>query len=371
MSISINGTNGVTFNDGSLQKTSALTGFRNRIINGDMRIDQRNAGASITQTTANDFVVDRWSVTGSIASKFTAQRNAGSVTPPSGYTNYIGITSLSSYSVGAGDYFRIMQPIEGFNVSDFSFGTASALPITLSFWVRASITGTYGGAISNASQVRGYAFTYSVGSSNTWEKKTITVSGDTSGTWSTDNGVGIYLIIGLGAGSNFSATSGSWLTQNYINTATGATSVVGTNGATFYITGVQLEAGSTATDFERRPIGTELALCQRYLQTWGGNTLYERVAFGYAVSSVNVEVFLPRFSVPMRTAPSLNTNSPSNFRVSDASGSIVCTSVFISQSTPNSCGIIAQVASGLTTYRAMSLDTNNTLSALLSLGAEL
>jgi hypothetical protein len=304
MATTINGTNGITFNDGSTQNTRSAVGFRNRIINGDMRIDQRNAGASITQTTANDFVVDRWSVTGSIASKFTAQRNAGSVTPPSGYTNYIGITSLSSYSVGAGDYFRIMQPIEGFNVSDFSFGTASALPVTLSFWVRASITGTYGGAISNASQSRGYAFTYSVGSSNTWEKKTITVSGDTSETWSTDNGVGIYLIIGLGAGSNFSATSGSWLTQNYINTATGATSVVGTNGATFYITGVQLEAGSTATDFERRPIGTELALCQRYYTDAGAGWV------GIEENTTTFYTSIP-FPVVMRATPTATIISSS------------------------------------------------------------
>ena len=336
MSIAISGSS-ITFPDLTQMSTATGGSFRNRIINGDMRIDQRNAEASITQTTANDFVVDRWNVTGSVASKFTAQRNAGSVTPPSGYTNYLGITSLSSFSVSAGDYFRIMQPIEGFNVSDFSFGTASALPITLSFWVRASITGTYGGAISNASQARGYAFTYSVSSSNTWEQKTITIPGDTSGTWLTNNGVGIYLIIGLGAGSTFSAASGSWITQNYINTATGATSVVGTNGATFYITGVQLEAGSTATEFERRPIGTELALCQRYAYSIG-RVLGEVIGSGYSGTAA-VRVFAP-LPVTMRAAATLISYGPANAWVAQgAPGNVTATSISLAYSGKQGVGI--------------------------------
>jgi len=346
MSIAISGST-ITFADLTTQTTAAGSGagFKNRIINGDMRIDQRNAGASITQTTANDFVVDRWNVTGSVASKFTAQRNAGSVTPPSGYTNYLGITSLSSFSVSAGDYFRIMQPIEGFNVSDFSFGTASALPITLSFWVRASITGTYGGAISNASQARGYAFTYSVSSSNTWEQKTITIPGDTSGTWLTDNGVGIYLIIGLGAGSTFSAASGSWITQNYINTATGATSVVGANGATFYITGVQLEAGSTATDFERGPIGTELALCQRYF--W--KTLQPVQLDGYNVGGPIAYQYICN-PTTMRATPTVSSNFSGQL---SATGGVTNISVhgFQAVTTPTAGGV----------FRA-TYNTGNTIS---------
>ena len=369
MSISIHGTNGVTFNDGSLQKTSAQTGFRNRIINGDMRIDQRNAGASVTPANAS-YVLDRWRCYLSQASKYSVQRNAGTVTPPVGFTNYLGVTSLSSYSVGASEIFSIQQFIEGFNVSDLGWGTANAQAVTLSFKVYSSLTGTFGGVLENDGQNRSYPFTYAISSANTWTTISITVAGDTSGTWLTNNGRGIGVWFGLGVGSTLSGTAGSWSGTTYYS-VTGATSVVGTSGATFYITGVQLEAGSTATEFERRPIGTELALCQRYLQTWGGNSLYERVAFGYAVSTINVEVFLPRFSVPMRTAPSLNANSPSNFRVSDGGGSTTLTSISISQSAPNSCGIVAQVASGLTTYRAMSLDTNTTLSALLQLGAEL
>jgi hypothetical protein len=361
--LSVNSSGAVTINNLNNQS------FRNCIINGDMRIDQRNAGASVTPATGA-YTLDRWSYYSTQASKFTVQRNAGSVTPPAGYTNYMGITSTSAFSIAASDYFIMTQAIEGFNVSDLSFGTANAKSITISFWVYSSLTGTFGGVIENSNQTRAYPFSYTISSANTWEQKSVTIAGDTTGTWVTDNGLGLWLMFSLGAGSTYAGTAGAWVGSQKLG-VTGAVSVVGTNGATFYITGVQLEQGSTATEFERRPIGTELALCQRYLQTWGGTALYERVAFGYAVSTTQVEVFLPRFSVPMRTAPSLNANSPSNFRVSDATGSTTLTSIFISQSTPNSCGIIAQVASGLTTFRAMSLDTNNTLSALLSLGAEL
>lgn len=244
--------------------TSGLTGFRNRIINGDMRIDQRNAGASVTNGTNDAYCLDRFVIAGSVASKFTAQ---GSTTAPSGFTNSLLITSSSAYTVGASDFFYVMQGIEGFNVSDLAFGSASAQSITISFWVRSSLTGTFGGAVRNkiAGADRSYPFSYSISASNTWEKKTITVAGDTSGTWTTDNSCSITVCIGLGVGTTFSGTAGAWAGSNLISSSS-ATSVVGTNGATFYITGVQLEAGSTATDFERRPIGTELALCQRYYE---------------------------------------------------------------------------------------------------------
>ena len=244
--------------------TSGLTGFRNRIINGDMRIDQRNAGASVTPVSG-DFSVDRWAVEISQASKFSFQQNAGSVTPPVGFINYLGVTSLSAYTVGSSELFNLYQRIEGFNASDLAWGTASAATVTLSFWVRSSLTGTFGGAIQNNGNDRSYPFSFTISAANTWEKKSVTIAGDTSGTWLTTNGIGVGVRFNLGTGSTFSGTAGAWAAADY-RSATGATSVVGTSGATFYITGVQLEAGSTATDFERRPIGTELALCQRYYE---------------------------------------------------------------------------------------------------------
>jgi len=244
------------------------TNFKNRIINGAMVIDQRNAGASVTITTANQYTVDRWQAFATQSSKYTAQQNAGSVTPPVGYTNYLGITSSSAYSVVSSDYFFIRQGIEGFNIADLNWGTASAKTITVSFQVYSSLTGTFGGSFTNSAGNRSYPFTYTVSSANTWTTISVTIVGDTTGTWNTTTGGGIYLYFGLGMGSTNSGTAGAWSGSTYYS-ATGATSVVGTSGATFYVTGVQLEVGSSATGFEYRDYGRELILCQRYYEKVG------------------------------------------------------------------------------------------------------
>jgi len=195
MTVSISGTDGVTFNDSSVQNTAAKVGMVNRIINGAMVIDQRNAGASIT---ANDdtYAIDRFKTAASQSSKLTAQQNAGSVTPPAGFSKYLGYTSSSAYSIGTSDYFVCQQSIEGFNIADLAWGTASASPITLSFWVRSSLTGTFGGSLRNADASRSYPFTYTISAANTWEYETITIAGDTSGTWGSSNGIGVALGFG-------------------------------------------------------------------------------------------------------------------------------------------------------------------------------
>jgi hypothetical protein len=239
-------------------------GMRNKIINGAMMIDQRNAGAAVTNNaTVTQYSLDRWSITTSVSAKFTAQQSSDA---PTGFLNSLLITSLSAYSVLVGDYFEVTQRIEGLNCSDLAFGSVSAKTVTLSFWVKSSLTGTFGGVLQNAAGNRSYPYTYTISAANTWEQKSITVAGDTTGTWVTTNGVGLRVIFGLGVGSTYSGTSGSWAAAGY-ESATGATSVVGTNGATFYITGVQLEKGATATPFENRLFTTELQLCQRYYQT--------------------------------------------------------------------------------------------------------
>jgi hypothetical protein len=240
----------------------SLQGFRNRLINGDMRIDQRNAGAAVT-INANQYTADRWQAVQSATGKYSVQQNAGAVTPPAGFTNYLGATSLSAYSPSSSDFFYLRQQIEGYNVADFNLGTANAATFTLSFWVRSSLTGTFGGTFSNSATDSVYPFTYTISAANTWEYKTVTVAGRTSGTWLTTNGTGLYVLFALATGSSFTAAAGSWTSSTVLG-ATGQTQVLATNGATFYITGVQLEAGSVATPFERRPYGTELALCQRY-----------------------------------------------------------------------------------------------------------
>jgi hypothetical protein len=299
MSVSINGTSGLVFNDASTQNTAATGfGFKNRIINGAMMIDQRNAGASVLITGSAPYSLDRWQGYSSTGSKFTVQQNAGSVTPPAGYINYAGCTSNSAYSITSTDQMLFQQNIEGLNVADLGWGTANAQTVTLSFWVRSSLTGTFGGSLQNSAQNRCYPFSFTISSANTWEQKTITIAGDTTGTWLTTNGVGIRVIFSLGTGSTYSGTAGAWTGSSYITSATGATSVVGTNGATFYITGVQLEKGSTATSFDYRPYGTELALCQRYFQktdTFWGVAAVTTGAYFYTL-----------FPVTMRTSPSLS-----------------------------------------------------------------
>jgi hypothetical protein len=283
--------------------TSAITsntGFRNRIINGDMRIDQRNAGASVTATTTvvPTYTLDRWAYYCTQASKFTIQRNAGSVTPPSGYSNYIGLVSSSAYSVISTDNFQIIQRIEGFNTSDLAFGTGSAKTITISFWVYSSLTGTFGGEINNDAGTQYYPFSFSISSANTWEQKTITIAGSTTGTWASDNSNGLQFSISLGMGSTLVGTAGAW-TSSQILAPTGSVNLVATNGAYLYITGVQLEAGSTATDFERRPIGTELALCQRYFSRTD--------SFNAVGASSSTVISTISFPVEMKSNPTIDT----------------------------------------------------------------
>jgi hypothetical protein len=291
-----------TVQAGMLDTTAQYYSFKNRIFNGSMVIDQRNAGASVTPGAATvTYTLDRFAAFGTQASKFSVQQNAGSVTPPAGFRNYLGVTSLSAYSVGASEAFWIRQPVEGFNIADFGWGTANAVTVTLSFWVRSSLTGTFGGSIVDNFTPYSYPFSYAISAANTWEQKTVTIVGPTSGSFPTNNTAGFYMIFGLGVGSTLSGTAGSWASANY-SSATGATSVVGTNGATFYITGVQLEKGSTATSFDYRPYGTELTLCQRY--AWRCSQF-----FGAAVSTANVGNPLVTYPVQMRAAPTLEAGA--------------------------------------------------------------
>lgn len=300
-------TNGNMAVNGGLAMSSSF--MRNKIINGDMRIDQRNAGNSVT---GNDtvFGVDRWCIEAAQTSKFTIQQNAGSVVPPPGFTNYLGITSSSAYSSLPNDYFNIVQRIEGYNVSDLDFGKSTARTITVSFWVRSSLTGTFGGSLRNAGGSRSYPFTYTISSANTWEQKSVVIPGDTTGTWPTTNAGCMHLYFNLGSGSNLSGTAGSWYSANYVN-ATGGTSIVGTNAATWYITGVQLEVGTVATPFERRQYGQELALCQRYYYLHcSGSAL--TVGGGSQLAAGEADVIV-NFPVSMRVPPVLVATSGTDY----------------------------------------------------------
>ena len=376
MAVTINGTSGVVFNDGSSQNTSAFVGgfaMRNRIINGAMVIDQRNAGASVATSSGTQvYAVDRWQAVYSQVSKFTLQQNAASVTPPTGFINYLGITSSSAYTVGSGEQFNIRQAIEGLNVTDLGWGTASAATVTLSFWVRSSLTGTFGGCLMNSATNRSYPFSFTISAANTWEQKSVTVAGDTTGTWLTTNGVGVYVWFGLGVGSTLSATAGAW-SAGYYPSATGATSVVGTNGATFYITGVQLEKGSTATSFDYRPYGTELQLCQRYLPAFRYDTSNTMLPSQLQFNSTTAGRGMIAFPVPTRTTVTGATiSSAGHFTCFDSAGTNTVVSALANAvGGTNGALIDAYVASGATTNRSYTLGITNSAGYIYFTGAEL
>jgi hypothetical protein len=301
--------------------SSVFAGMRNRIINGAMVIDQRQLGASVTPAD-NQYSLDRWHTQVAQSSKLTIQKmdsanssatgyESGSA--PAGFNNSLKVTSLSSYSVVTGDYFAVDQCIEAYNLIDLNWGTANAKSVTLSFWVKSSLTGTFGGAIANGAFNRSYPFTYTIIAANTWEQKFITIPGDTSGTYGTTNGRGAYVQFALGTGTTYSGTPGAWTATAYTS-ATGATSVVGTNAATWYITGVQFEAGSTATPFEYRHYGIELDLCQRYFEisNTNSNTPFQ---VGSAISSTAFYISYPFRIVKRTESPSITLGSYTNWNV--------------------------------------------------------
>jgi hypothetical protein len=270
-------------------------GFRNRIINGDMRIDQRNAGASVTPVDGG-YTLDRWKTSVTQSSKLSIQR---ATTAPAGFSNSIFVTSLAATTLGANDTFGFYQPIEGYNIVDLGFGTANASSISLSFWVRSSITGTYSVSVTNGAVNRSCPVSYTINSANTWEQKFVTITGDTAGSWSIDNNAGLNLFFNLGvSGSYGGATSGAWVSATK-TAATGQTNWISTSGATFYITGVQLEAGSVASPFERRDYGRELIMCQRYY--WQDSS---QNVDGYAVAGASA-INRRTHPIAMRATPTI------------------------------------------------------------------
>jgi hypothetical protein len=283
-------------------------GVKNLIINGDMRIDQRNAGASVTITSAL-YTLDRWQATQSVSSKYSVQQVTDA---PVGATHSLKATSLSAYTVGASESFVIRQQIEGNNIAHLDWGTSNAKTVTLSFWVKSSLTGTFGGIIKSNGGGRTYPITYDINSANTWEQKSITISGDTTGTWLTTNGVGIQVVFNIGTGATLSGTANTWSSTNY-NSATGATSLLATNGATLQVSLVQLEVGENATPFENRMYGTELALCQRYYEKSYNIEIVpgtsSTVGFtGYYLSTArsnNYVLNVVRYKVPKRTGATI------------------------------------------------------------------
>ena len=282
-------------------------GFRNRIINGDMRIDQRNAGASVAFASGvNTYALDRWYIDNATDGAFTIEQVEDA---PTGFYQSTKLTvTTADASIGATQDAVIQQRIEGLNVTDLGFGTASASTVTLSFWVKSSLTGSFGGSLMNSAYTRAYPFSFTISAANTWEQKTVTIAGDTSGTWLYTNGIGMRVSFSMAAGSSYSGTANAWA-STLLFQPTGSTNVIGTNGATFYITGVQLEAGTVASPFERRDYGRELMMCQRYCVLLGGSDGASHAGAGvwYATTATIYQMRLP---VEMRASPALTNVSP-------------------------------------------------------------
>jgi hypothetical protein len=285
-----------TSQNATFAKTANLPntfGFKNRIINGAMVIDQRNAGAAVTLSDEK-FPLDRFICRAMSSTNSTAQQSS---TVPAGFNKSLLYTVGTGAVPAVGDRNLIFQIIEGYNFSDLGWGAAGAQTVTLSFWVRSSLTGTFGGALANGGLTRSYPFTYTINAANTFEYKTITIAGDTTGTWLTTNGNGVIVWLDMGCGSTYLGTAGAWASADYRG-ATGDTKLISTTGATFYITGVQLEVGTVATSFDYRPYGTELALCQRYCYV-ATNPMF----IGSAYASNLVARAQQQFPVTMRATP--------------------------------------------------------------------
>ena len=364
MSVIINGTDGVTFNDASLQGAAASPYvLKNRIINGDMRIDQRNAGASVTvnSNSQNFYDVDRfYGIAQSADGVFTLQQNT-SVPTGQGFVNSMKVTiTTADASIGATQQYYIAQEVEGYNVADLQYGTANAKTVTLSFWVNCSVTGTFSGCFMNSASDRSYPFTYTISSANTWEQKTITIAGDTTGTWNSTNGTGISVQWSLGSGSSRSSTANTWGAGRY-HGATGATALISTNGATFYITGVQLEQNTSATPFERRLYNQELANCQRYYQRVKAEGAGSRFYILQCPTTTQAEGVL-FYKQTMRVAPAAleQSGTAGDYSVDSANVTTTCSVVpTFGLATTDSIYITATVASGLTAGRAGSLRAVN------------
>jgi hypothetical protein len=293
------------------------TGFKNKIINGAQVINQRGASGTTSVLQANAFMTDRWCYYVDNTGYFNWAQNLNSVTPPAGFTNYLGFSSTGNNTIStyAGQFIK--QAIEGYNIADLDWGSANAKTCTLSFWVRSSLTGQFGGAIAGGASSQ-YPFTYTINAANTWEQKTVTITGPTTGgttQFPVTNGTGLIVILSLGAGGAYVApTANVWTTGTNYVTVTGSTQVNATSGATFYFTGVQLEVGTTATNFDFRSYGTELNLCQRYFyrQAWDA-TNAGSIGTGAGMVSGNVRGAI-QFPVSMRASPTWNVTTIANIQ---------------------------------------------------------
>lgn len=352
---------------GSLNLTGMLamqnSFLRNKLINGGMMIDQRNSGAAVTPTTTA-YTVDRWQLLPTVASLITVQQIAlASGVAPSAFATRL--TSLSAHTSGSTDAFAFEQLVEANNIQEIAFGTASALPVSISFIVRSSLTGNFSGYIRNFAGTRSYPFVYNIPVANTLTKITVpNIPGDITGTWVLTGSVGgLRVGFDLGCGSSFIGTAATWAAGNLLTTA-GTVKFVATNAATIDFTCVQFETGPISTQFEERLIGAELSLCQRYCYaTETGSTPYNTV---YIASTTLAYCPFP-LPVIMRAPPSMTTpGGAGNYQVGTSGGAIVCSVLPSIISGSNHTPLVQlTVASGLTLNASGYFSGNSTPSPIV------
>lgn len=342
-------------------------GFKNRIINGNMVIDQRNAGAAVTAgTSGTTFSADRWGARAitSGSGVFTVQQVS---TAPAGFKNSIVATVTTSGTVGATDQFFVQQRIEGYNIADLGLGTATPLTFTVSFWVRSSLTGAFGGNVGNNVDIS-YPFSFTISAANTWEQKTVTIAGTSSGTWASTNGVGLIVSFSIGTGSSYLGTANVW--ANYPVAPTGSTNVIATASANLYITGVQLEKGSAATSFDFRSYGTELVLCQRYLPAVLAANATGPVAMGFCANATLSSILIP-FLVQSRVRPTgVTVSSAAHFALNTSASLTTCSAIAFADGSLNSAQLTVTNAA-VVAGQGCQLTFNSASGSLLFTGCEL
>lgn len=362
----------VVFSDGSVI-SSGSQGFKNKIINGAMMISQRGTSFSgLTDGNNASYSLDRWNWSETGTSTGVQTISQDTVSPPAGFINSLKVLTTTAHAVGSGNGYNISQWIEGLNVADLGWGTASAATVTVSFWVKSSLTGTFAGGLVNAAFDTSYVFNYTISAANTWEKKTVTIPGPTSGTFPTDNGRSFRLIFDLGTGSTYqTATTNAWISANVYSTS-GSQSVVGTLNATFNITGVQLEKGSTASSFEFRSYGKELMLCQRYLPYWKFDGSSQIFTNSFVMSTTASGVFSVASPVPTRVAPTgVTVSSASHFAASEGDSGITFNNFSFHSGSYTGMAITWGSGSTKTAFRPIVVYNTSTSAYFYGTGCEL
>jgi hypothetical protein len=380
MSVSYGG-DSITFGDGTIV-SSGSQGFKNKIINGHMMIDQRNAGAALTYSASEAvYNVDRWQAgaigggtftTRQMDSANTSASNYESSSAPTGFTNSLKITvGTADTSLASADRYSIYQYIEGNNVADLDFGIATAKTVTVSFWTKSSVVGTYGVYLANAAYSRSNPSTFTINVANTWEYKTITFAGDITGTWLKGNTTGLVLGVSFAMGTTYQGTKDTW-TASAVFTTSSQTNFMATSGNTFYITGVQLEKGTTASTFEFRSIQKELILCQRYYYKQSGASQYIRIGTGFVGAGSTTTLYaMVNFPVTMRIKP-YSIDWTGNLGIWNGGGISAVSNVTLESGSESTTTAVAiGTSTGLTAQTPYQLIGNNSATAAIAFNAEL